>query len=258
MLTIPGGWRIRRAARALRAIAHRFPPLVRCNICAWSGRHFDNDAWHPRTICPGCGLQVRHRLLIAALQRPGPLSADALVRNKRVLHFAPEPALTAWFDALAAEYQTADLTGEHVDLRLDIAAMPEIADARVDAVIACDVLEHVPDDRTALRELRRVLSPDGCAILAVPQQDDLPQTYEDPAILSPAERQRAFGQQDHLRIYGDDFATRVAAEGFAVSTVSAEDFPRAFVERHVLRPPTPSRHPLATNRRRIYFARPRA
>ncbi len=253
-IAVKGSWRLRRVARALRDALRRIPPLVQCNICAWSGRRFDSDEWHPDTICPRCGLQVRHRLLVAALDVPGASSAQKLLRGRRVLHFAPERALANRFRPVAAKYRTADLGAAGVDLRLDIAAMPELPDGCFDTVIACDVLEHVPDDRSALRELRRILSPGGCAILAVPQKDDLATTYEDASIASPADRARAFGQYDHLRIYGDDFAARVAEAGFGVMSVAAEDFRPKQVLRNVLRPPSASKHPLATNRRRIYFA----
>jgi SAM-dependent methyltransferase len=73
------------------------------------------------------------------------------------------------------------------------------------------VLEHIPDDRRAMAELRRVVRPGGAALLMVPLEEGRP-TYEDPSITAPAERRRAFGQED----YGDDFGDRLREAGFAV------------------------------------------
>jgi SAM-dependent methyltransferase len=49
----------------------------------------------------------------------------------------------------------------------EIAALP-FADSAFDLVLACDVLEHVADDRPAFRELLRVLRPGGILIFSVP------------------------------------------------------------------------------------------
>ncbi|MBA2614788.1 MAG: class I SAM-dependent methyltransferase [Actinobacteria bacterium] len=48
------------------------------------------------------------------------------------------------------------------------AAELPFADGSVDLVTAFDVLEHVPDDEAAARELRRVLRPGGSAVVSVP------------------------------------------------------------------------------------------
>jgi hypothetical protein len=79
------------------------------------------------------------------------------------------------------------------------------------------VLEHVEDDRAAMRELRRILSADGFAIVLVPLNLDRAQTYEDPTITDPKERERAFWQSDHLRLYGRDLPDRLREAGFDVT-----------------------------------------
>jgi SAM-dependent methyltransferase len=110
-----------------------------------------------------------------------------------------------------------------------------------------------------MREIRRVLAPGGYAILSVPQKDHLATTFEDPAIVSPHDRERAYGQWDHVRIYGDDFVARLAAAGLRTTVVDESCFPGEVVRRNVLFPPVLSAHPLATNYRKIFFAqRPRA
>jgi SAM-dependent methyltransferase len=201
---------------------------------------------------------VRHRLLFAAVANLPGLGVDALVRGKRVLHFAPEAVIAELFIPHAAKYVTADFLKDGVDLRLDMSDMRGIADGSFDLVIACDVLEHVPDDSAALRELHRVLSTQGWAILTVPQKDRLPTKYEDPAMDTPELREGAFGQDDHLRIYGDDFAGFLEAHGFSVTVADEGSFDAELVRRHVLFPPVLSKHPLATNYRKVFFARKRS
>ncbi|MEQ9229881.1 MAG: SAM-dependent methyltransferase, partial [Cyclobacteriaceae bacterium] len=39
---------------------------------------------------------------------------------------------------------------------------------------------------------------------------------EDPTITDPRERERLFGQDDHVRLYGKDYAERIRSTGFQV------------------------------------------
>ena len=89
------------------------------------------------------------------------------------------------------------------------------ADGTFDVVLASNVLEHIPDDRAAMGEVRRVLRPGGWAMLPVPIAGLV--TCEDVAVTDPAERERLFGQSDHVRVYGEDFHDRLAASGFIVA-----------------------------------------
>jgi SAM-dependent methyltransferase len=74
----------------------------------------------------------------------------------------------------------------------------------------------VPDDRLAMREMVRVLKPGGVAMLLVPIVLEQP-TLEDPAIVTPEQRKEAYWQEDHVRLYGGDFAQRLEEEGFEVT-----------------------------------------
>jgi len=204
-------------------------------------------------MCPSCHSAVRHRLFLAALVSIDQLSFERLIRNKRILHFAPEEVISSNLHSLAAYYVTADLLGNNAALKIDMSNMHGVENASFDAVIAFDVLEHVPDYRRALREVHRVLRPTGWGILAVPQKDGLLVTHEDSSILTPEERTRHFGQGDHLRIFGDNFPRILEEEGFTVMIVDESCFPQDVVARHVLFPRLTSRHPLATNHRRVFF-----
>jgi SAM-dependent methyltransferase len=244
----------RGVSRRSEILKQKYPYRVQCNICEWKGRIFSSDSWHPHTICPNCGSHVRHRLVIEAvttLPKPG---IAALVQGKRVLHFAPEGAFSRFFKDRAGKYVTADLNRDNVDLNLNMSDMSGVGDGAFDLVIACDVLEHVPDDSAALREIWRILSLQGWAILTVPQKDGLASTFADQNITTPVGRLQAFGQEDHLRIYGDDFGEVVETHGFNVTAVDERTFDSKLVDKHVLFPPILSADPLATNHRRIYFA----
>jgi predicted SAM-dependent methyltransferase len=80
------------------------------------------------------------------------------------------------------------------------------------------VLEHIPNDYDAIGEIHRILKPGGWAILQVPVSRVLETTYEDPSITEPDRREEAFGQFDHVRIYGQDYRTRLEKAGFMVKT----------------------------------------
>jgi hypothetical protein len=83
------------------------------------------------------------------------------------------------------------------------------------------VLEHVQDDRQAMRELYRVLKPDGWAILLVPITAE--QTIEDASITQPDKRRDLFGQADHVRRYGPDYVDRLRSAGFHVEISCVAD-----------------------------------
>ncbi|MEK6806994.1 MAG: methyltransferase domain-containing protein [Pseudomonadota bacterium] len=181
--------------------------------------------------CPHCGAADRERL--AALYLDEVVTAPGFVRGGRLVHFAPEPALAARLRRLGAfEVRTADLLMEGVDDRVDITAMAAYPDANCDAFICSHVLEHVPDDAAALRELRRILRPGGWGIILVPLMTHFERSVEDPSALSEADRWRLFGQGDHVRLYAKlDFLQRLATAGFQVRQLGATHFGRATFER---------------------------
>jgi len=247
----------KRAAKQAISLCQRswlvFPASVECNMCHWKGRRFLSDGWHKHITCPKCHASLRHRLLAAALQHGKGIGFADLARNRDVLHFAAESQVVAMLKPEARRYVRADLTNPNADVSLDITYMPSVADESFDLVIACDVLEHVDDFRQGVREIRRVLTPGGYAILTVPQKDGLLTTHEDPTITSPNDRERVFGQSDHLRIFGDDFPDLVTREGFNVVAFGPESLRPEVVARHVLIPPFLSPNPLATNNRKVFF-----
>lgn len=94
-------------------------------------------------------------------------------------------------------------------------------------MICNHILEHVEDDRQALRELHRILKPGGWGIVLSPMDSSRKETFEDDTITDPAERTRVFGQYDHRRIYGRDYADRLRSAGFEVADI---DFAASLTE----------------------------
>jgi SAM-dependent methyltransferase len=124
---------------------------------------------------------------------------------------------------------------EDVDRRLSIEELP-FDDSSCDAVICNHVLEHVADDRKAMREILRVLRPGGWALLQVPIDRERLYTIEDPTA-SALERRLRFGQHDHVRSYGADYIERLKAAGFELDSGSVRDrYNRDEVWRHGLDP----------------------
>jgi SAM-dependent methyltransferase len=231
-----------------------------CNTCNHKTNTFKSNPWHQYSVCPHCTSNVRQRLLAASLQYLEAFRFDTIISDKRVLHFAPEPPIRKLIKGKARDYKTADFFAEgyaydHIDYNLDISSMQTIPNESFDCVIACDVLEHVPDHIGGIREVYRILSKGGCCIFTVPQKDFLKTTFEDGTVTDPDERERIYGQRDHLRIYGDDFVDMMQAAGFDVTAVDEHYFEEKLRTRHVLAPPVLSKHPLATNYRKVFFGR---
>ena len=192
----------------------REPRLPRtCPICGYHGVFIGvghPPRWDAR--CLGCGSRERHRLTHLWITEGG---GDRLA-GKRILHFAPEKIVMRRMRGNPL-YETADLHQPGVTHKVDITSVP-LPDAGYDVVMAHHVLEHIEDDRQAMRELFRLLKPDGVAVLSVPINASRRETYENPLITTPAERFAHFSAEDHLRYYGLDFADRLASVGFVVET----------------------------------------
>jgi len=169
--------------------------------------------------CPWCRSNDRERLLYLFLHR----HTELFRRPMRVLHVAPEARLRHAIVRRQARYETTDLRMPGVDFHCDLTSIPR-PDASYDAVLCSHVLEHVADDRAAMRELRRVLAPGGFGVVQVPIASKLEDTREEAAgrELLAEERAAQFGDPTHRRLYAEaDYVRRLDEAGFDVDALSA-------------------------------------
>lgn len=193
-------------------------------MCRKGSRQFRSFGLVPRddAQCVYCGALERHRLLWLFLHAKTNLFDG---QAKSMLHVAPESCLEARFrDRLEGGYLTVDLLNPKAQVRMDVTDI-QFGDESFDVIYCSHVLEHIPDDRKALREFYRVLKKDGWAILLVPITVE--RTFEDSSIIDPEERVKFFGQADHVRSYGPDYVDRLREAGFGVQITSASDLVNA-------------------------------
>jgi Flp pilus assembly protein TadD/SAM-dependent methyltransferase len=182
--------------------------------------------YRPNVLCVVCGSFDRERLVYLYLLQKTDLLRHSL---RRVLHVAPERQLQHLLSTAAnIDYYSADIAFHDVMVRVDITKIP-FPDASFDVIVCNHVLEHIMDDRKAMRELHRVLKAGGWAILQVPVSLTLTATYGDPSITTRRARETAFGQHDHVRIYAtDDYVDRLSEAGFAVEVFNWAERPDEF------------------------------
>jgi len=173
----------------------------------------------------------RHRLLWLFLK----YKTHFFSEPAKLLHFAPEQAFYKRFRKLGhLDYTTTDLNSPLADVKADICALP-FEDNSFDIILCNHVLEHIPDDEKAMKELFRVMKPGGWGVFQVPQDLNRKKTYEDNSITDKKERARIFGQYDHVRIYGFDYFDKLRAAGFQVEEVDlTTTMPESEVDRYRL------------------------
>jgi SAM-dependent methyltransferase len=176
--------------------------------------------------CPACGASDRERLYALYLEE----RFRSLDQSRRhtLVDFAASPGLSRRLRTLSwLSYRTADLYRPGVDDRVDISDMAIYGDSAIDMFICSHILEHVPDDRRAMRELCRVLKPGGFGIVMVPLVVGVEETHEDRSIVDPAARWKYYCQDDHLRLYGRrDFVRRLEEAAFNVLQLGVDHFGR--------------------------------
>jgi SAM-dependent methyltransferase len=213
----------RAAGRQIRRYLYR-GSRVTCNVCerSFSGWTGSGDS------CPYCNSQTRHKFLVQLLN-------GFTHSNKQidVLYFAPDWGVERWLRKRRDTFKvtTVDLGAPGVDVSGDITNLP-FDNASFDLVLCSHVLEHVPHDIKAMKELYRILRLDCVLLVQVPYRRNAAETFEDFSITNPLERKRLFGQFDHCRIYGRDLNDRLSQVGFSITHLYAEN---AFDEKTFLK-----------------------
>lgn len=186
---------------------------VTCPVCERSFKKFlPYGRIKPRenALCPNCLSLERHRLMWLYLKEKTPFFDSSL----HVLHIAPEACFIRRFEKIHGKgYITADIESPLAKVKMDIHQIP-FEQNTFDVVLCNHVLEHVRDDIKAMNEIYRVLKPGGFAILQVPFFNPVPEkTFEDSTITDKREREKIFGQDDHVRKYGTDYPERIRQSG---------------------------------------------
>ncbi len=202
-----------------------------CNLCfskvkKWKGGGVDHQifinnkiigaGYRERFQCPVCGAKDKDRLVFYYIKK----YTDMLKKPCTILHFAPERLIKYHLKfrskiSKKTKYYNGDLNPKNGDMIIDITNI-DFPDNKFDYIICNHVLEHIVDEKKAFNELKRVIKPNGKIILTVPVCISNEKTIEDNSITDPRERMNMFCQEDHVRLYGKDFADRIEKYGLKV------------------------------------------
>jgi SAM-dependent methyltransferase len=208
---------------------------VECPVCEHHYRSFlPYGRINPRAnaLCPNCLSLERHRLIWLYLKE----KTNFFSARLNILHIAPEHCFMKRFEKQHGDnYITGDIESPLAKVKMDIHAIP-FGENHFDAVLCNHVLEHVADDIKAMREIRRVLKPGGWAIMQVPFFSPVPEnTIDDSSITDSRAREEAFGQDDHVRLFGKDYAQRIERSGLtAVADLFAMKLPDELAKRYAI------------------------
>ncbi len=180
--------------------------------------------YRQNNICPRCQSTDRDRLVYLYLHH----KTTFFTQPQKVLHVAPEPSLYKVFSKMSnldyhagTKYQEGFYYNDELPV-IDLRAL-SCEDNIFDFVIANHVLEHIKEEDQVLHEIFRVLKPGGSAILQVPVAHKLDKTFEDPSLQTKSEREKFYGQFDHVRLYGKDYPNHLSAAGFTVTKTKPGD-----------------------------------
>jgi SAM-dependent methyltransferase len=192
---------------------------VQCTVCKKSFSKFlpygSKVARRENVLCPNCLSLERHRWMWTYLK----MKTDFFSAPKEVLHIAPEQCFHKRFKKQAnLKYITGDLVSPIADYHFDLHQIP-FDENRFEVIFCNHVLEHVEDEIQCMRELHRVMKPGGWGIFQVPVDYSREETFQDPAIQSPEDREKYYWQKDHVRLFGKDYPQKLQSAGFRVEEI---------------------------------------
>ncbi len=179
-----------------------------CTICGWKGMRFNpayyKDGFLENVICVNCDSWGRHRRAWGLLHDGGYLQ-----KNMKILDTAPMKMLSQKIQQCHVHYTSIDIeTDRRPTIQGDLTKIP-FKDNSFDLVLSMQVLEHIMDDRTALRNLIAVTKDTGTLIISVPfNKTPGSVTHE-----YGAPNWEEFG---HVREYGMDVIDRFRNEGLHI------------------------------------------
>jgi len=189
---------------------------VYCNIC---NKHFSNFiAVHKEDkLCPRCGSIDRQRRLWKIIRQEITVNQDDLI-----LDFSPSRKIAKKMKKEFPGYLTTDFNKTSaVDRNYNIKAIDEPSN-KFNLIICYHILEHIDDDIKAMSELLRILKKGGTVLIQTPFK--VGDIYENSTITSENDRQKHFGQADHVRIYSvNGLEERLLSVGFTVRIAAYSD-----------------------------------
>jgi SAM-dependent methyltransferase len=200
---------------------------VVCLVCDWQGEKFISGR------CPSCDSLPRTRLISYLLK-----SLNVDLNKKSVLHIAPN---MQEYNIIRSKYQTAiydrlDLTSRPIMNLIQDLTKLDIVDETYDFIISWHVMEHIPEDTKAIKEMYRVLKPGAELLLSVPIHPiGRTLTYEDKT-LSASRYLEVHGHHDHCRSCGLDYYQKFELAGFRTTTIEVKDYGLPEINRYGLKP----------------------
>jgi phosphoglycolate phosphatase len=188
---------------------------MQCPIC------LKND-WRDYQYCNSCKTTTRHRA--AFLYIKSLIGRNCLGPNSKILHIAPEAGiaqfLSGHFNYTAADINPhlnpvyADAQAVKLDLCEDAQSLPA---KTYDLIIHNHILEHVCCNYTAvLIHLNNSLSSNGHILFTIPVIS-AGSYKEDIGNLSEAERQKAFFNKHHVRVFAEHDLSKTLGMVYDVS-----------------------------------------
>lgn len=178
--------------------------------------------------CFVCGSIDRERLIYLYLKRHSSL----LEVGGDVLHVSPEAVLMqTLLKNNKVNYVRSNIKASRADLIFDVTQIP-LKDDAFDVIIMNHVLEHVDDDIAAMKEVYRVMRQGGFGIFQVPISFELESTLENDDVTTDEQRLATYGQEDHVRLYGLDYISRLESVGFKVKQFDWKTDPKLYPNRH--------------------------
>ena len=192
-----------------------------CPTCkTWSD--YADTKKYTKILCVNCKSLPRHRFLYFIYKKYF-LNTQKPIK---ILHTAPERCIYYLIKKNSnIDYTPIDLYPEGYKfcncIKEDVTNL-SFSDNTFDFVLSNQVMEHILDEKRFLRELLRVIKPDGYLLLNFPVFIDLEKTFQDDSITSPEDREKYYGQYDHVRKYGRDIFLRLQKD-YGAKIIFAKD-----------------------------------
>lgn len=202
--------------RKIRAVFRRNKDnslKVICPCCGWEGKQFLERRNRKNSQCLGCGSLSRHRWLYLELEKI--FDKKMLPTNPYILHVAPEKSIRNLLEkkTQGKNYISIDNIPGKAWLNADLTNLKGFSNNYFDLVFVSHVLEHIEDEKNAIKEIYRVLKRGGLALICSPINYQRKKTREF------TEDEMLLHSDQHVREYGRDFFSLLRKNKFKVKIV---------------------------------------